>query len=243
MGIQRVVWACLALWWGISLGGCASGPMADAGQRSSTDAVWTHQPFPGKKATEFSFVSKDGRQAVEAWADTSASALRRRLDIAPEAIGQLRFSWNVPALIEQADMARRESDDAPVRIVLAFDGDRSKFSPRDAMLSELSQVLTGEPLPYATLMYVWCNHRKPGDLIVNPRTDRIRKIVVESGAGQLGRWVDYERDVRADFERAFGEPPGKLVGVALMTDTDNTQSQARAWYGPVWWAPALTAKR
>ena len=36
-----------------------------------------------------------------------------------------------------------------------------------------------------------------------------------------------------DFQRAFGEAPGPLTSIALMTDTDNTASSAEAWYGPV----------
>jgi hypothetical protein len=114
-----------------------------------------------------------------------------------------------------------------------FEGDRSKFSMKNAMLSELAQTMTGEPMPYATLMYVWCNTRAPGSVIINPRTDRIRKLVVESGKGRLNQWLDYQRDIAADFEQAFGEPPGALLGVGLMTDTDNTRSKAQAWYGPV----------
>jgi hypothetical protein len=47
------------------------------------------------------------------------------------------------------------------------------------------------------------------------------------------RWQDYERNIRADFEQAFGEPPGALVAIGLMTDSDNTRSQTRAWYGDV----------
>jgi hypothetical protein len=82
-------------------------------------------------------------------------------------------------------------------------------------------------------MYVWCNTRAPGTVIVNPRTDRIRKLVVESGAQHLNQWLDYERDIRADFEKAFGEAPGALVGIGIMTDSDNTQAQTRAWYGPL----------
>jgi hypothetical protein len=65
----------------------------------------------------------------------------------------------------------------------------------------------------------------------NPRTDRIRKLVVESGPEHLGRWRDYQRDVRADFERAFGEAPGPLLAVGLMSDTDNTRSRLDAWFG------------
>jgi hypothetical protein len=120
-----------------------------------------------------------------------------------------------------------------VRIVLAFDGDRSRFSTKDSMLAELTRAITGEEMPYATLMYVWSNNSAVGDVIRNPRTDRIRKIVLEAGPQSLGRWREYERDIRADYERAYGEPPGALVGVALMTDSDNTRSMAKAWYGAV----------
>jgi hypothetical protein len=87
-------------------------------------------------------------------------------------------------------------------------------------------------------MYVWGNERAPGTVVHSPRTDRIRRIVVESGPSGLDQWRDYERDIRADYLRAFGEPPGALVGLAIMTDSDNTRSKARAWYGPVRLLPA-----
>jgi len=49
----------------------------------------------------------------------------------------------------------------------------------------------------------------------------------------LGRWLSYERDIKADFRTAFGEAPGPLMGVGLMTDTDNTKASTRVVYGPV----------
>jgi hypothetical protein len=199
--------------------------------------AWTHQQFPGKVPTEFSYARNEGRDAVAVRADASASMLRQVVRIEPQDLGHVRFSWKVPALIEQADLATREYDDAPVRLVLAFEGDRSRFSAKDAALSELALALTGEPLPYATLMYVWCNKRAPGTVITSPRTDRIRKLVVEGGPARLNKWLDYERDIRADYERVFGEPPGALVGIGIMTDSDNTRTQARAWYGPIRFLP------
>jgi hypothetical protein len=66
----------------------------------------------------------------------------------------------------------------------------------------------------------------------NTRTDRIRKLVMESGPARLS-WLDYERDIREDFRRVFGREPGRLLPVALMSDGDNTSSQFRAWHGPV----------
>ena len=196
-------------------------------------ALWHHKVFPGKRSSDYRLVQLDGRSAMHAQAASSASMLRQTLQVVPQDLNRLRFSWKVPALIETADLASRELDDSPVRVVLAFDGDRSRFSMKDAMLSQLSHALTGEPMPYATLMYVWSNQGEEGAVIHNPRTDRIRKIVLESGPGSLGQWRAYERDIRADFERAFGEAPGALTGIAIMTDSDNTRSVTQAWYGPV----------
>lgn len=208
-------------------------PWALASTGGDNALAWQHFKLPGKLPSQFKHVRAGGREAMEATAQSSVSMLRQVVNIHPADLGNVKFSWKVPELIAQADMGVRDTDDSPVRIVLAFDGDRSQFSAKNAALSELAKLLTGEELPYATLMYVWCNKRVPGSVIENPRTDRIRKLVVESGSNGLNQWLDYERAIRLDFEKAFGEAPGKLMSIAIMTDTDNTKSLARAWYGPV----------
>lgn len=227
----------------VLLAGCAAVPTAApapdlattpwARQSALQDGQWRHYTLPGKTSSEFAYTRKDGRDAMAVTSLSSASMVRKQVRLEPAELGSVRFSWKVPELIAQADMALREADDSPVRIVLAFEGDRSRWSARNAALSELALALTGEEMPYATLMYVWCNRREPGSVIVNPRTDRIRKLVVESGQGKLNQWLDYERNIRADYEKVFGEAPGALVGIGIMTDSDNTRSSARAWYGPV----------
>jgi Protein of unknown function (DUF3047) len=195
--------------------------------------AWQHQTLPGKESTEYRLARIDGREVMTARAASSASLFRQRVNIPATELDRIQFSWKVPELIEKADLAVRDNADSTVRIVLAFEGDRSKLSAKNAMLSELAHVLTGEPMPYATLMYVWCNTREAGSVITSSRTDRIRKIVVESGTRNLNSWMDYERNIRADFEKAFGEAPGALVGIGIMTDSDNTRSTTQAWYGPV----------
>jgi hypothetical protein len=194
---------------------------------------WETVKLPGKQNTEYTVVKLNAQATLQAKAESSASMLRKTLHVPPEHFNALSFSWQVPQLIANADMAERDQDDSPVRLVLAFEGDRSQFNAKNAMLNELTQVITGQPMPYATLMYVWCNKRPVDTVIHNPRTDRIRKIVVESGPANLNQWLTYERNIKADFEKAFGEAPGALVGIGLMTDTDNTRSQTLAWYGPI----------
>jgi hypothetical protein len=194
---------------------------------------WESVKIPGKLATEYSLVRVNNRNKLKANAQASASMLRQDLHIEPERLNALSFSWQIQELIADADMSQRETEDSPVRLVLAFDGDRSQFSAKNAMLSELSHAVSGKPMPYATLMYVWCNKRPVNSVIHNPRTDRIRKIVIESGPQRVNQLISYQRNIKADFEKAFGEAPGALIGIAIMTDTDNTRSHAQAWYGPI----------
>ena len=58
-------------------------------------------------------------------------------------------------------------------------------------------------------------------------------ISVESGPEKAGQWVMETRDVVADYKRCFGKKPPRVGAIAIMTDTDQTQSAATAWYGPI----------
>lgn len=202
-------------------------------------AEWQPQSLPGKRTTRYAVgPAEDGRPVVRAQADRSASLVRHKLRIEPSQVGFVRFSWWVPALIVDGDVRSRDTEDSPARIVLAFDGDARRLGDRERLLFDLAEVLGGERPPFATLMYVWDASAPLDSVVINSRTARVRKIVVESGAEQLGRWRLHERDIAADFRRAYGEAPGALIGVALMTDADNTASRAQASYGPVCFAAA-----
>lgn len=232
--------AGLALTAAALLIGCQTAP-PPAPSAASSQAVpaatwsagWQPYALPGKRSTAYRGLVVDGRWVVHATADRSASMFRRQVDLAADQVGGIEFSWLVPMLPTGASTRLRDTEDAPARIVLAFSGDVSRLSAKNRLMFETAQALSGEAPPYATLMYVWDGSAPVDAVVVNPRTDRIRKIVVESGSGEMARWRSYRRDIRADFRRAFGEDPGRLIGVALMTDSDNTQSRAEAYYGEV----------
>ena len=195
--------------------------------------AWQVVPLPGKPSTSYALSVKDGRPAVAAVSDKSASMWRRSLRVAAADLGEVSFSWWVPAPVAGAHVGESDKEDAAARVMFAFDGNIGSLPARTRMLFDLAEALTGEQPPYATLMYVWDSKATVGSVITNPRTDRVRKIVVDSGSEQLGRWRDHRRDLAADFRLAFGEEPGALQSMALMTDSDNTRSQARAWYGAI----------
>jgi hypothetical protein len=194
---------------------------------------WQPLALPGKKPTLYRWTEKDGRAALEASAESSASMWRKRLAPSPDSIGEVSFSWWSQGLIANASVADIDHEDAVARVIFGFGGDVDKLPLRTRMKFELAQALTGEVPPYATLMYVWDSKLPVGTVVINPRSDRIRKIVVDSGTTELHRWRDHRRDLAADFRRAFGEEPGPLTSMAVMTDSDNSRASARTWYGPV----------
>lgn len=217
---------------GLMVAGCASfSPDRSVGPVAVND--WHDVRLPGKQLTQYRWGFKDGRIAVAAVSERSASMWRRRLHGTTHRLGEVSFSWWVNNLVADANVAVAERADAPARVMFAFGGDVSRLPQRTRMMFELAEALTGEMPPFATLVYVWDATAPVGTVIVNPRTDRIRKIVVDSGPGQLRRWRDHRRDLAADYRLAFGEEAGPLAAVALMTDSDNTTSSALSWYGPV----------
>lgn len=186
-----------------------------------------------KKSTVYRLVDDARGVVLHAYADKASSGLRHDVDIDPVQQPWLTWSWKIAGLISSADNHRRDTEDSPVRIVLAFDGDKSKLSFLDTILFDTAKLLSGHDFPYATLMYIWENKAAKETVIANTRTDRIQMLVAESGPSNVGRWVSYQRNIVDDYVNVFGEQPGRLIGVGVLTDTDNTGEQAEAWYGDI----------
>ena len=95
------------------------------------------------------------------------------------------------------------------------------------------RMMAGFEMPYATLSYIWENRQPVGTLIHSHHTGRSKMIVAESGKEKLGKWWEESRNVYEDFKRAFGEEPGRITAVVIMTDTDNTGTTAVGYYGDI----------
>lgn len=208
-------------------------PAAPVAEPAASSDGWHPVLLPGKAPTRYAVTQKDGRWAVSARAESSASMWRRRVSVPADQLGEARFAWWVENLPAGAHVGDADHEDAAARVIFAFEGDLEKLSPRNRAMFDLARALTGEYPPYATLMYVWDSRAPVGSVVVNPRTDRVRKIVLDSGPAELGRWREHRRQLAEDFRRAFGEEPGRLVAIAVMTDGDNTRTRSQAWYGAI----------
>ena len=186
-----------------------------------------------KKRTEYSLVTDAGRTVMHAHAVAASSGLMQKVDIDSFARPWLNWRWKIGRLIDSADNTDRNAEDSPARIILGFDGDKDTLPFADQIMFETARVVTGHDFPYATLMYVWENKAPVGTVIPSPRSDRIKMMVAASGSEGVGEWKNFARNVVEDYEQAFGEKPGKLIGVGILSDTDNTGETVEAWYGDI----------
>ena len=188
---------------------------------------------PFKKNTVYRLENYQGKTVLSANSKTSASGLAVKLRPRQASNLLLQWEWKATNPITNADNADGYADDAPLRILVAFDGNKSKLPLKEKMTFEMANLISGQEMPYATLMYIWSGKSPVETIITNAHTSRIKMIVVDSGWDNLGQWHKHQRDLAADYKRAYGEAPGEVIGIALLTDTDNTKSETRAFYGDI----------
>ena len=188
---------------------------------------------PFKKNTVYRLENYQGKTVLSANSKTSASGLAVKLRPRQASNLLLQWEWKATNPIINADNADGYADDAPLRILVAFDGNKSKLPLKEKMTFEMANLISGQEMPYATLMYIWSGKSPVDTIITNAHTSRIKMIVVDSGWDNLGQWHKHQRDLAADYKRAYGEAPGEVIGIALLTDTDNTKSETRAFYGDI----------
>jgi len=209
-------------------------PFAQGTPGTALPPGWTPQTFPRiPKHTRYALVRDGDTVVVRAEAAGSASGLVFRVTAPAAEARVLRWRWKVDRLPQGADASAKAGDDAPARVYVTFQFDPAKLGPVDRLLYETARAIYGEAPPHASLMYVWDVAGAAGRSFPNPFTSRVRTIVVEGGRSRLGQWLDYERDIVADYRTAFGEDPPPISGVAIMTDADNTGDRASAWFGDV----------
>ena len=186
-----------------------------------------------KKQTKYQLVNTEDTTVLHARAEGASSGLMQKVDINPQQQPWLHWRWKINDLVKAADNTKRATEDSPVRLILGFDGDKDTMPFTDQVLFETAKVMTGYDFPYATLMYIWENNAPVDSIIRSTYTSRIRMMVAESGSDGIGEWRDFERNILEDYEKAFGEKPGRLIGVGVLTDTDNTGETTEAWYGDI----------
>lgn len=228
---RAMLGSVLAVVLGLAVAGAASPRFPLGFSAPGSDGLpdgWKPLHFGRRDPTQYTVVEDGPAMAVKAESRRAASGLYREVTVDLVAHPVLTWRWKIDHIIPSGDERRRDGDDYAARVYVMFGaGDRSAFR-RGA--DRLFDALRGSRLPQHAITYVWANRLTKGRSIDSPYTRRVKMVAVESGSAHTGHWRPARVHVGDDYRRLFGAPPPPLQAVAIMTDTDNTGSDAIAYY-------------
>jgi hypothetical protein len=166
--------------------------------------------------TRFEVVDIDGTRALRIESPASYGTLVHVLDEPSAAAPLLSWRWRLDRAVAGADLRHKAGDDAALKVCVMFDHalDRVPFFERQHLL--LARFLSGEPLPAATICYVWDRLLPAGSVLPNAYTGRMRWFVLQGRGSPLGEWRSERRDLRADFLRVFGDEASELPRISAV---------------------------
>ena len=166
------------------------------------------------RKTSYSLVREAGQTVVlKSESSASASGLVREVEVDVKKTPFIRWRWKVArATSRNENLTTKEGDDCPARVLLGFG-------------SFLGQPKTG-------IIYVWTTNHEKGGTFTSPSSKNI-KVVVLQDAASIGSWTYETRNVYQDYRTLFHTEPPPLTSIAVMSDTDNTQGSATAYFGDI----------
>jgi Protein of unknown function (DUF3047) len=152
--------------------------------------------------------SENGNQFLHAYADKQAVQIGLEHVFDPVKFRRLSWRWRVHALPQGADERTAEKHDAAAQIYVIFD---NQYLPR-------------------VIKYIWSVALSAGTSFTNPLYGRGHVIVLRSGSSRKGNWHQETVDFYQDYKRLFGEEPGRVQGIGILSSSDSTQSVVIADY-------------
>ncbi len=126
----------------------------------------------------------------------------------------LTWKWRVDRLCKGADERYKKTGDSPAAIYVVFPTWKM-WNPK-------------------AIKYVWSASDLPiGFTTKSPYASNTKIIILENRNSPLHKWIKERVNVLEDYRRLFGKKikPVKLIGI--MTDSDNTKSEAIACYDDI----------
>jgi len=163
------------------------------------------------RGTEYSVSRDSSLPALHAVSIGGNASIGKRISYAIEDFPLLSWSWKI--------------------ITLPRDGCESVARKNDSAAGIYVSYRHGLVRKY--LKYVWSSSLPMGSTLRSPFSPLTKIIVMESGAARMGKWVNERVNVRSDIKRCFDDEPARIDGFGIMTDADNTESTAEAWYAGI----------
>ena len=178
---------------------------------------WYHRTFWTRAPLTYRFAETDGVRAMRFETNSSASMLFRHVDIDLGAYPMLAWRWYIEEPIASTvDERRREGDDHPARLFLAFLTERGEERSMEIVWG--NKILEGGDYKYIR---------------------GFPHYVADGGDDHIRQWRDETVDLQAIYASLWHDAaPARLVDIAVFCDSDDTKGHTVAY---VAWVKMLRA--
>lgn len=195
---------------------------------------WSVQRINNKvKPTVFTAKKIDGVPAVEAFSNNSMALLVKNTSVNLAKTPVLCWRWRVNRTVANADITKKSGDDQAARIYIGLDLPKSAVSFGTRVKLAAARSASKQRIPDGVINYVWDNKLSVGTARPNVYTKQARIIVMESGNGNAGKWVNERRNLATDINRQFKTTAAKVESIAISSDTDNAGGSVTAAFADI----------
>lgn len=177
---------------------------------------WESKDFKGK--THYQLTDLAGTTVLKAESNGSASGLfkEQRIDLQKTPI--MNWSWRIENRLGNINEQDKSGDDYAARVYIVVSGGLTFWRTK-------------------AIDYVWASTSPKGKIWPNAFAgDHVMMIALRSSTDKTGTWYTEKRNILADLKKFVGEDIRHIDAVAIMTDTDNSNSKATAYYGDIYFS-------
>lgn len=183
---------------------------------SGTLDQWESKEFKGR--THYQLTDLAGTTVLKAQSNGSASGLFKEQRIDLQKTPVMNWSWRIENRLGNINEQAKSGDDYAARVYVVVSGSLAFWRTR-------------------AIDYVWASTSPKGKIWPNAFAgDHVMMIALRSSADQTDTWYIEKRNILADLKQLVGEDIRYIDAVAVMTDTDNTNSKATAYYGDIYFS-------
>lgn len=131
------------------------------------------------------------------------------------------WTWSVESSVPATKLDQKGGDDRNLALYFVFMPQEVLDDNRGASIRKLLGVKEAR-----VLMYVWGGDYGRGQVLSSPYLGPRGRTIVQRSTG-IGKYSEVV-DLASDYLRAFDEQKTQLVGLAISSDSDDTNSKIRA---------------
>jgi Protein of unknown function (DUF3047) len=156
----------------------------------------------------YSVREEDGRRFLHAASQGIGIQAGREVAWDLDAYPILAWAWRAVEFPKGSDERKSATNDSAVSVYALFPGAMNTVK---------------------SMKYIWSRVAPVGTPLTSSG-GRTQVLVLRSGTGQAGQWLDEQANVLEDYRKRFGDKPPKPAGIAVLTDSDDTKSSAQGDY-------------